>query len=260
MNRRTLPASSVTLVAVVALLGLNTHPAMAKPKKAAGCKTASPKRLGRFVPGSPAPSGTRLESDYKTGKFTIYGPNNKKVASFKGDAKGFTSTFTGVIYSDGYAVKMVRPDGTGDVVLACGDSPSLTPDSSTLFYNGTDRGYRLDADQNVATQVPSSPAVSPDGTHVAYSTVTGNNYNILVADLPVGEPKVLDTVDATGYQGTLAVQWTRDSTAVMYGLLEDVMKDNPNDPAFRMTLAGVRANIKPDDIFTLQYQQPMVVP
>jgi Tol biopolymer transport system component len=83
-------------------------------------------------------------------------------------------------------VALVRPDGSDLRILTDGSEPAWTPDGSALFFRRGEEGlFRIAAAGGAATAIANTagaraPAISPDGTAVAFARRTGalDDFNI----------------------------------------------------------------------------------
>jgi len=84
---------------------------------------------------------------------------------------------------------IIRSDGTEPMELGEGEEPAWSPDGETLFYRQADQLWRRRLDGGEPTPVPGTaggrePAVSPTGSHLAFSRPDGGGrYFIWVARL-----------------------------------------------------------------------------
>ena len=90
-------------------------------------------------------------------------------------------------------VTLARPDGSEVVTLAQGDDPAWTPDSDRLVFRRSGRLWMIGRDGSGLTDLPDTeggrePAVSPDGTELAFARLdpTLMTHDVIVVGLNGG--------------------------------------------------------------------------
>jgi hypothetical protein len=89
----------------------------------------------------------------------------------------------------GPSVALVRPDGSDGRTLAVGSQPAFSADGSRVYYVAADGIRSVDLNGANDSLVPGTeggrePAVSPDGTRLAFSRALSGGFDLWITPLP----------------------------------------------------------------------------